>query len=182
MNIYGKKVLLRAMEPEDMEDFRIMTNDPEMEYLLGGWSYPVSKQQQQEWYANAINSKNNLRWTVVSIEDTTILGMVNLVDIDWKNGTAVHGIRLLQGEAYRHKGYGTDAVSAIMRYAFDELRLNRLETTILEYNVFSQALFRKCGWKQEGIKRESVYRKGIYYNQQMWAITATDYNRMREEK
>jgi RimJ/RimL family protein N-acetyltransferase len=179
MNILGKKVYLRAMEPEDMEAFRSMINDPDTEYMLGGWSYPVSTRQQMDWYENAIKGRNDLRWAVADIENNQLLGMVNLVDIDWKNGTAMHGIRLLQGEQYRGHGYGTDAVETLMRYAFEELRLNRLETTILEYNDISKALYRKCGWVKEGVKRESVFRKGQFYNQQLWGIISSDYYKDR---
>ena len=94
MNIYGKKVYLRAMEPADMEVFRQMTNDPETERMLGGWSFPVSEKEQMQWYEKAIADKRNLRFTVVLQDSQEVIGMVNLVDIDWKNGSAFHGIRL----------------------------------------------------------------------------------------
>lgn len=175
MNIVGEKVYLRAMEPSDMEAYRKMLNDPSLEQLLGGWSFPVSSAQQQEWYGRVINDRNNLRWSVVRRSDDVLLGMVNLVEIDWKNGVAVHGIRLIQDEEYRHKGYGKDAVKALMGYAFRELRLNRLETTILEYNRISQALYEKCGWVKEGLKRQAVFRKGRYYDLQMWGIVAKEF-------
>lgn len=157
-----------------MECFREMLNNPEIEQLLGGWSYPVSRQQ-QDWYVNAVKDRNNLRWSVVRKSDDQLLGMVNLVDIDWKDGVAVHGIRLIPGDNFRHQGYGTDAVKILMQYAFEELRLHRLETTILEYNKISQALYKKCGWSQEGIKREAIYRKGRFFDLQMWGIISQDY-------
>jgi hypothetical protein len=43
MNIVGKKVILRALEPEDMEFLRSMHNDPEIANLIGGWSFPISR-------------------------------------------------------------------------------------------------------------------------------------------
>lgn len=40
-----KKVKLRALETEDMELLRETVNDPEVERLVGGWSFPVSKKE-----------------------------------------------------------------------------------------------------------------------------------------
>lgn len=36
MNVYGKKIYLRAMEPDDMEMYRDMINNPDIEKMLGG--------------------------------------------------------------------------------------------------------------------------------------------------
>ena len=104
MNIYGKKVYLRAMELSDMEIYRKMTNDPNTERLLGGWSFPVSVKEQMAWYENAVVDKKNLRFTIVVQDTEEVIGMVNLVDIDWKNGSAFQGIRLGNQKG---KGYGT---------------------------------------------------------------------------
>ena len=46
MNICGNKVILRALEPSDMPYLREMINDPEMERMVIGWSFPVSEKQQ----------------------------------------------------------------------------------------------------------------------------------------
>ena len=58
MNIYGKKVILRAMEIEDCELVREMFNDPEIEDLVVGWSFPLSKYSQKKWYEEHYNDKN----------------------------------------------------------------------------------------------------------------------------
>lgn len=42
MNIVGKLVTLRAMERSDCEMVKEMFNDPEIENLVVGWSFPVS--------------------------------------------------------------------------------------------------------------------------------------------
>ena len=59
MNINGKVVTLRAIERDDLELMRQMLNDPEIENLVVGWAFPVSKYQQEQWYEKNINDKNN---------------------------------------------------------------------------------------------------------------------------
>ena len=82
MNIYGNKVLLRAMESEDMETLRNMANDPEIEKMVGGWSFPISRQEQLNWYEHTAGDKNNLRFIIEMINSGESVGMVNLVNID----------------------------------------------------------------------------------------------------
>ena len=82
------------------------------------------------------------------------------------------GIRM-SGE--KGKGYGTDAVMALMEYAFDELRLVRLDTTIIEYNLISQKLYKKCGWDIEGVKKKAIYREGKHYDLFVAGITNDEY-------
>ena len=46
----------------------------------------------------------------------------------------------------------------VMKYCFEELNLNRIDGSIIEYNVPSQKLYiNKCGWTVEGTKRQSVF-------------------------
>lgn len=180
MNIYGNKVLLRAMEPEDMELLRETANDPETEYLLGGWSFPISKLEQNKWYERAVVDKNNLRFIIEIIEDKQVIGMVNLVNIDWKNRSAFHGIRL-GNRAPKGEGYGTDAVMAIMRYAFEELQLVRLDGSWVEYNIPSIKMYEKCGWCIEGTKKKAKYTQGKYYDLHIGGILSERYYEIKKE-
>ena len=181
MNIIGNKVYLRAMERSDMELYREDVNRPETEMAVGGWSYPVSSYQQENWFERASGDRNNLRLTIVDRESNAPVGMINLVDIDMKNGVAFSGIRLF-GDENKGRGYGKDAVFAIMEYAFYQLRLNRLEGSILVTNVLSLKLYEKCGWIIEGTKREAVFKDGKYIDELQVAILKSDYDKIRSEK
>ena len=141
MNLKGEKVLLRAIEKDDLEFLRSMINDEELERSVVGWSFPTSKYAQEKWYENQIADKNSIR--LIAEVDGERIGLASIQDIDWKNRNAMHGIKLF-GSDVKRKGYGTDIVMTIMKYAFEELQLNRLYSTILEYNEASLALYRKC--------------------------------------
>jgi len=180
MNIYGEKVLLRAMELEDMEMLRETTNDPETEHLIGGWSFPIGKKSQQQWFERAVSDRDNLRLTIEIIETGEAIGMENLVDIDWKNRSAFTGIRL-GTKAPKGCGYAKDAVMALMRYAFEELQLVRLDGSWVEYNVSSLKLYQKCGWSVEGIKKNAKFSRGSFYDVLFGGILAPDYFRAKEQ-
>jgi len=91
------------------------------------------------------------------------LGTVILSDIDQKNGSAQVHIKL-GVENCRRKGYGTEALNTIVKYAFDEMRLHCIYADVLEYNNASQKLFEKCGFRRDGLLRERIYKGGKYVN------------------
>ncbi|WP_238902583.1 GNAT family protein [Clostridium sp. YIM B02506] len=174
MNIHGKKVVLRSIEKEDLDTLRGIMNDPEVERLLGGWALPVSKYEQEQWYEKSINNKDTLRWVIETKEDG-VIGMTGLWNIDWKYRTAFTGIKIGNID-YRGKGYGTDAVMAVMRYAFEELQLKRLDGDIVEYNIASQKLYcGKCGWKEEGVRRKHIFKNNRYYDRILVGILNDEY-------
>ena len=172
MNIYYGKIKLRALEPEDMDLLRATVNDPEMEKMVVGWSFPISKRQQMGWYERSVGDPNNHRFAIEF--EGRFAGISTLTDIDWKNRSALHGVKLTH-DTPKKQGIGFDAVVAVMKYAFEELQLNRLYTGILEYNVPSQKLYAKCGWTKEGLFRQCVFKGNAYYDEIPVAILRSEY-------
>lgn len=181
MILIGKKVILRPIEQEDLEMLRELTNDPEFEKMIVGWSFPVSKKEQLEWFEGIKNDLSRLRYTIETKEDGAV-GMIGLRDIDWKNGSAYGlGMRIARKEI-RTKGLATDAWMTLMRYAFDELRLNRINGSALAYNKASLRVCEKVGFKIEGTQRQAVYKNGEYVDVILLGCIKSDYETLINEK
>lgn len=163
MNIIGTKVILRAIEPSDNELLLSIINDSDTEYMLGGWSFPVSVKNQAEWIDLLKYDTKILRCIICLKEQNTALGVVMLTNIDYKNGNAEVHIKLANTEV-RGKGYGTDAVNAVVKYAFEELRLKLVYARINEYNIASQKMFEKSGFMVEGVLKSRIFKRGKYSN------------------
>lgn len=173
MNIFGKKVIFRGMEEKDCDLVIRMFNDPEIEDLVVGWAPPISLYSQKEWLKEHHNDRNNMRFIIETEEDGAV-GIVTLYEIDWKNRRATHGLKIADQNC-RDRGIGTDTVMAIMRYAFDELNLVRLDAGWLGTNTRSMAMYTKCGWTQEGVRRKYIYKKGSYRDMVLGGILAEEY-------
>lgn len=173
MSIVGEKVYLRAMELEDMELYRSMVNDEDISKMVVGWSFPVSKKEQIDWY-NRVVSDSNKRFTICLKENDQPVGMVTLTNIDLVNRSAFHGIKL-HSSCPKGKGIGTDAVMTLMNYAFNKLNLNRLDGEWIVYNTASKKMYEKCGWREEGIKKKAVYRDGEYHDLAICGILKEDF-------
>lgn len=175
MELRGKKVLLRAVEESDCEMLRTLANDPEYEKMIIGWSWPVSKAQEHDWFMKAENGLSRLRYIIETEEDGAV-GMIGLRNIDWKNGAASGlGMRIAKKEA-RGKGLATDAWMTLLRYAFEELRLNRIAVAVLSYNHASLRVFEKLGFKQEGIRRQAIYKNGVYNDTIVFGLLRSEYD------
>lgn len=172
MNLHGNKIVLRALEVQDMPFLREMINDPEMEKMVVGWSFPVSEKQQLDWYNRIIGDNINIRFAIEY--ENRFVGVSTLTHIDWKNRAAHQGIKLCK-DTPKGKGIGTEAVMVTMKYAFEELQLNRLYGSILEYNIASQKLYTKCGWKIEGTYRQSVFKNNEYHDELAVSILRGEY-------
>ncbi len=174
MNLIGKKVILRPIEEEDLEMLRELTNDPDFEKMIVGWSFPISKREQLEWFSNIKNDLSRLRYTIETKEDGAV-GMIGLRDIDWKNGSAYGlGMRIAKKEIRTH-GLATDAWMTLLRYAFYELRLNRINGSALAYNKASLRVCEKVGFKIEGTQRQAVYKNGEYIDVILVGCVKSDY-------
>jgi len=180
MNIKGKHVTLRAIEREDLPLLHKWANDPDIWYGLGGWHFPSNMDFMQKWFENLKNEtvKQNF---AIETPDLGLIGTVNLVEIDWKNNHAFTGLQLGDKDI-RGKGYGIDTFMAIQRYAFEELHLERLDGSVIEYNEAGYGFITKhCGWKEEGRQRNWYFRKNRYWDKIIVGITRTDYFELIEQ-
>lgn len=175
MFIKGEKVLLRAIELSDADILRDMINDVQIEQMMWGYSFPVSKHQQVKWIENLPADKSTFR-AMIDLDGTAI-GTIILSDIDMKNGIAEIHIKLAN-VSERGKGYGTDATNALLRYAFDELRLNCVYCRVREDNAASRKMFEKCGFVKEGCLRERVYRQGRYYGFYEYSLLKSEFSKL----
>ena len=163
MNIKYGCVILRAIEEKDIEILKFMMNEPSIEHDTVGWNFPVSSYQQEKWTKDFSNSMSCMRW-MIELDYGNTIGMISLQDFDWKNRKATVGIKINIKETNRIYGDTKDAYYAVLLYAFDELGLNRIENSTLDYNIFSLKLSKSMGFVDEGVQRKAIYKFGKWHN------------------
>lgn len=162
MNIIGQGIVLRAVELDDVPALHRWSNDPDIQNALVGWHFPLSRHSLQQWVEGFAHDSRDQRF-IIDAAGIGAVGMVTLTGINWKDRNAFHGV-LIGEHAQRRRGHALAAVRAIMDYAFQELGLERLDTSILETNRASIDLHvKRCGWMEEGRKLRAAYRKGSFH-------------------
>ncbi len=170
--IKGKKVTLRALEKEDLSNCWRWINDPEITeglYMI----FPVSRYEEEKWYESRINDDKNKYFAIEA--DEKHIGNIGLHNIDWINRKAELGI-LIGEKDYLNKGYGTDAIKTVLRYAFNKMNLHKIELRVYEFNKRAIRCYEKCGFKKEGVLRDDVYRDGKYHNTVIMSILRSEFH------
>jgi len=174
--LFGEKVRLRAIERDDIPRFVKWLNDPEVkQYLTMFW--PLSHAEEERWFEKQLDDQNS-RVFAIETEDGTHIGNIGLHDIDWKNRKATLGIFIGEKD-YWNRGYGTDAIKTLLRFAFEELNLNRVQLSVLDFNARAIRCYEKCGFITEGRLRQTLFRNGRYHDELRMAVLREEWDARR---
>ncbi|MGE6258392.1 GNAT family N-acetyltransferase [Heyndrickxia sporothermodurans] len=103
----------------------------------------------------------------------TLVGMIGLHFIDWKNKTTSIGYFI--SEDAQGKGIVTRSVKALANYLFDEMNLNRIEVEVAVNNRKSMAIPERLGFVREGIKRDGQWLYDHYEDLILFSLLKRDW-------
>ena len=83
------------------------------------------------------------------------------------------------GAPYARRGYATEALELVVRFAFGKLKLHRIEANIQPDNVASLALARRAGFQREGYSPRYLKIGGRWRDHERWAILAENWRGRR---
>ena len=161
--IAGDLVILRAFEREDADRCYRWMNDPNIVRTLKS-RYPIAFQNEVEWLERAMHPNVDERhFAIERKEDRTHIGNASIHDIDWISRTASFGLFIGDPSAW-NKGFGTDSIVTLVRFAFEEMNLQKLRINVFEYNERAKHLLLTHGFVQEGRLRREFYREGSFHD------------------
>ena len=97
--------------------------------------------------------------------------------LDADNRRAEIGYDLLP--AYWRQGIATEALQAILLYAFEDMELNRVEAVTSPDNVASRALLKKLGFAEEGYLRQRYFQRGTFHDDVIYGLLCSEYMQTR---
>ncbi len=166
----GRLVCLGAIDHEkDPEVMARWSNDPEYLRMLSPEpAVPSSaaqlKKRLEKIEKQAQEEKNLFYFTIRLVSDDPaendrLLGFARIYWVEYNTGSAY--VQLGIGDAAdRRKGYGSEALGLLERFAFAELNLYSLRATVAGYNPPALGLFEKAGFVVEVRQREAFLRYG----------------------
>ncbi len=160
--IAGKLVNLRAREFGDAERNARWSSDREL-LALTGHRYPQSLaaiKPAVRGYASEPLSHADPRFAIET-KDGVYIGNIRLSDVSSDDRHAQLSI-MIGERSYWSKRYGSDAVRTLLRFAFREMNLHRVELYVYATNARAIAAYQKCGFVQEGIRRRAYYSRGVW--------------------
>lgn len=132
-------------------------------------AYPKSEAQVGEWIREGQRGREHFLFGIRVLLSDDLIGFIELSDVMWSHRNSWLTIAI--GDAdYRGRGYGSEAMSLILEFAFRELNLHRVQLTVFSYNEPAIHLYEKLGFQREGIYREFLERDGQRYDMILYAI------------
>ncbi len=171
----GEKVLLRAIERADVEALARMGLDPVTFRLMDDTPYvPTTVADALKRFDAGSSYRPDDEKVPFAIDvDGVAVGDISLWGINTYNRRAHLGLGLLP-EA-RGKGYGTDAIRVLLRYAFEDRGLNRVQLEALTSNAAGLAAYRKAGFVEEGVTRQDSWVGGRFVDQVVMSVLADEW-------
>jgi len=162
--LVGERIYFRVLEESDItEEYIGWLNDPEVTRYLGVGKFPSTVANVKRWLEKYQDSTTNLAFAIVDKETDQHIGNITLYDINWVNRTADIGVMIGRKEFWGG-GYGTEAQSLIIEYAFMRLGLNKVLNSPVADHIGSVKMAEKLGFQVEGVLRKHVFADGEYHD------------------
>ena len=155
--LYTERLSLRAMHPIDAEDMFDYAKRPEVtKYLLWREHESISFTRDYLIYVGRRYALGDFYdWAIIDRESRKMIGTCGFTKIDTANNSAEIGYVL--NPDFHRRGFGSEAVKRILKFGFEELKLNRIEARFMQGNEASLALMRSVGMTFEGYQRDAMY-------------------------
>jgi [ribosomal protein S5]-alanine N-acetyltransferase len=158
IELHTLRLLLRTYTVNDIPELIPLIGAREVAATTLRIPHPYTHKDAEDLVAHA-QDNDGVRLAVRLRDSSTFVGGVGLrLELDHHRAELGYWI----GVPYWGKGYATEAAQALVRYAFDELRVNRLYASHVPNNPASGKILLKLGMKREGYMRGHILKWGEY--------------------
>jgi RimJ/RimL family protein N-acetyltransferase len=163
--------VIEARWTQDASYLRLLDREP---------ARPGSPEQVKKLYdaiEKRVEEDGNLFYFTIRLrQDDRLIGFARIFWIQWTMGRA--SLQLGIGEPeQRGKGYGREALSLLVRFAFAELNLLHLSAAIPEYNPVALRLFQRAGFVEEACQRLALYRDGRRWDLLIYGLLKDEWSK-----
>lgn len=174
----GELVRLTGYQPEtDADLFARSSLDSEYWNIANSsFSHPMTARKVKEEIEKEEVNPLEFDFAIRTLTDNVMIGGIELENIEWTHGEAWVGIGICDRN-YWGKGYGTDAMDIMLRFAFKELNLHRMSLSVFDINLRAIRSYEKSGFTREGIERKYLLKGGERMDILYMGILAEEWER-----
>lgn len=179
----GKRVRLRAMEPEDAQYHYDLNRQRGVDRNQEMVHVPSSLARIRKWVGEAAETGyrdgDQFTFQIEALETGEIVGTIDTHHNDARVGVLSYGIAILAG--HRRKGYASDAICLVLRYYFLERRYQKVNVNVYSYNEDSMRLHERLGFTLEGRQRRSNFTAGEFHDTLWYGMTVEEFRDLHPE-
>ena len=172
----GEKVILRAVEREDLKRLHELEREVDLMLLGDGDWQPVPLAAFEKDFDKHLDAEEK-SWFVIEV-DGKVIGGTGLHHKNRRDGTSAIGISIYDRD-YLGKGYGRDAVNVLLDWAFRIRNYRRIWLDTLANNERAIRAYRACGFVEEGRLREHFFHDGAYVDAVVMGILRSEWEARR---
>jgi ribosomal-protein-alanine N-acetyltransferase len=165
-----ERLRLRQLAMSDAEDLYAYYSDPETALYVPFTAFDsITKTEELLGrVAKSFEGKESFMFGVERKSDGKIMGISDLYDLSGQHQKAIIGWGL--AKAYWGFGFMTEAVREVIRFAFEEMGMHRIEAECETENIRSIRVAERCGMTLEGTRVENEINKGRFVSNYVYAI------------
>jgi RimJ/RimL family protein N-acetyltransferase len=181
----GELVRLSAVDPEEFSKaFTHWRRDSEFMRLIDSGEVMLrSQKDSQKWIEKEIEDQdvNQYMFTIRTLAEDKLLGDIGLSVVNWMSRDAFVGLGIGERDFWG-RGYGTDVMKVILRYAFTEINLRRVTLSVFEYNPRAVRSYEKAGFVHEGRMRQFLNREGKRWDMLFMGILRDEWMNLQKKE
>jgi ribosomal-protein-alanine N-acetyltransferase len=168
------RLVLRPLVPGDAPAIARLAGRREIADTTISIPHPCAEPQAREWILARTTQSGGkeMAFAITLKRDGGLVGTVGLREIDPEHAQAEMGFWI--GVEWWGQGYATEAARAVVGFAFDTLKLNRVCAHHMVRNAASGRVLEKVGLKPEGLLRQRVRKWGVFEDVRICAILRAD--------
>lgn len=170
----GKVVRLAEMtEPDVIKFYDWFWNAPPERMTC--WPVePMTLAETVERFHAPLSPNAPKRLAIRRVTDDIFVGRISYFNVNARNQSAEIGY--LIGPEFRGKGYASEALGLLVRYLFEELKMNRVHAQTGAFNTSSIALLEKHGFKLEARLRQHHRIGDVFHDDLIYGMLASEYS------
>lgn len=172
--------IIRSAEKCDVENYYMQNYCPLDKEVarLTGCKESFTKEEVFTFFLKAVDEDDRCFFLIIS-PDGQIIGESVINEIDWDLRCANFRIGIFRSTE-RGKGIGTWAIEVTRDFAFEQLKLHRLELDVYSFNARAEKAYLKAGFQKEGLLRDAVLDGDKYADDILMAMLEEDWRRIKE--
>ena len=170
-----KRLLLRPLALDDSPRVARLAGAREIAATTLSIPHPYSEADARTWiekHKGQESPPKEIVFAITTRPDGELIGTIGFGGIDHEHCQAEMGFWI--GMDWWGKGYATEAAQAVVRFGFEELKLNRIYAHYMVKNPASGRVLEKIGMKREGLLRQRVRKWGVFEDVVLLAMLKDD--------
>lgn len=172
----GTSIALRELQESDLPVLVAWLNLPDVASTQTAGPIPPKPLSEACAVLTSFSANRgaDLGLSITRAADGELLGHLMLYGIDAKDRCGT--VSILVGPPHQGRGVGYEALGMLIRYAFAELGLHRLELSVNAFNDAAIALYKKLQFVEEGRRRLAIYRGGNWHDHILMGLLASEWH------